>query len=103
MTDKIKTDLEKLKHELHGDPVPNLPPALGLCDACACRTPVRTALHLVLYCQHNRAGGFFDESTGCWSIVSPVEIKEFAFALGVTAAFIIQAAQAEAPPAGERH
>ena len=103
MADKIKADLEKLKHELHGDPVPNLPPALGLCDACAHRTPVRTLMHLVLYCEHNRAGGFFSEETGAWSIISPVNLKEFCLALGFTAAILAQNAQAEAPPAGERH
>ncbi len=103
MADKIKANLEKLKHELHGNPVANLPPALGLCDDCARRTPVRTKMHLVLYCSHNKAGGFFDESTGCWSIICPVALREFAFSLGFVAAVIANNAQAEAPPAADRH
>ena len=100
---KLKTDLEKIKHDLYGTPVPNLPAALALCQTCAHQTPVRTRLHLILYCKHNHAGAFFNELSRIWVTVCPVAREDFAFSVGVADAVITHNAQAEAPSAGERH
>lgn len=106
-TDKkvLKAGIEQIKCELYGNPLPNMPPALGLCDACARRTPIRTKTHRVLYCSHNRAGAFYVEFSGTWTTVSPIAMPEFCQAMGVASAVIVHDAQAEAEtiPAEGKH
>jgi hypothetical protein len=92
-----------MKDRLHrkGKPVPNLPPALGVCEACAKQTPVRVEPYLVVYCAHNRAGGFYSEATRIWTIFSPIEIGDLYLAIGFASA-VSTDTPAETPPVGEQ-
>lgn len=97
------SDFQNLKRELDSHQVKNLPPVRSLCDECAKKIPIRVGLHPVVFCAHNRAGAFYTEATGIWTIIHPVELAEFGQAMGIASAVIIHNAQAEAPPEGERH
>lgn len=99
----MTTDFDNLKREMDSRHVKNLPPALGLCEECARKTPVRVQAYPAIYCRHNKAGAYFIEPLGIWQTFSPVDNAEFGQALGIASALVTHNAQAEAPPEGERH